>query len=167
MKKYFISLLVIFVLCISACGDITPRESTTDENLPAETVPPHFYIDIGADTLADRIKTATGADDAEVTYGDVSMGEDDATGSIAVTIGENTITLPVFSHYYLDMYDRYTGGFRVYEDSLVYYYGDSVQFYSLPGLERINSDTDYSSIDDRYIVALNKAGDDYKEGTLI
>lgn len=161
MKKYFISLLVIFALCFSACGDTTPRESTTDENLQAETVPPHFYIDIGADTLADRIKTATGADDAEVTYGDVSMGEDDATGSIAVTIGENTITLPVFSHYYLDMYDRYTGGFRVYEDCLVYYYGDSVQFYSLPSLEKINGSTDYSAIDGQYIVALNKAGDDY------
>ena len=162
MKKYFISLLVIFTLCFSACGDTSQRESTPSENTPAGTILSEFYIAAGADTLADRIKTAADIKEVTVTYGDTFTDEEgNVTGSIAVTIGKNTITLPLFSYDYPDEYYRYTGGFRVYEDCLLYYYGDSVQFYSLPSLEKINEKTDFSAIDGQYIVALNRAGDDY------
>ncbi|MBQ8604436.1 MAG: hypothetical protein IJ410_06310 [Oscillospiraceae bacterium] len=157
MKKYLLSLMVVFALCFSACGDTTPRES-----IPTETTPSEFYIATGADTLSDRIEKAAGISDVKVTYGETFADENgNVTGSIAITIKDNTITLPMFSYDYENEYDRYTGGFRVYNDSLVYYYGDSVQIYSLPGFEKLNEKSDFSSIDGRYIEAVNRYGDDY------
>ena len=155
MKKYFISLLVIFALCFSACGDTTPRES-----IPVNTTPTEFYINAGADTLADRIKATADIKDVTVNYGDTFTDENgDVTGSIAVTVGKNTITLPMFSYDYPDEYDRYTGGFRVYEDSFLYYYGDSVWLYTLPDLDK--TDVDLSAADGSYIEAVNRYNGSY------
>jgi len=167
MKKYLLSLLAVFALLFSACGETPPRESTPSvstpsENAPTEATPSEFYIAAGADTLADRIQRTAGIKNADITYGDTFTDEEgNISGSIAVTIGKNTISLPMFSYDWEDEYDRYTGGFRVYEDCFAYFYGDNVRFYSLPDLERINTDANYSSIDGRYIEALNRRGNDY------
>ncbi|MBR5521714.1 MAG: hypothetical protein IKU54_06930 [Oscillospiraceae bacterium] len=161
MKK-FIYLLVVLSICLCGCsGETQQKNSTSEETVPHNLIASEFYINAGADTLADRIKAAAGISNVTVTYGDTVTDENgNETGSIAVTIGENTVTMPMFSYDCSNKYDRYTGGFRTYKDSFLYYYGDSVQIYSLPGLERMNYD-DFSAIEGRYIEAVNRYGDDY------